>query len=229
MAGKRKRSFKSRRTGRTRKRRRYARRKLNLMRSPVPQKMFVKMRYSDNISINPGAVGSVAEDIFVATGMWDPYYSTGGTQPRGFDQFIGVLYDHYVVVGGKITARFDNSGNTAPIICMVKIQDSAQQTTSRSDWFEDTYTTKRLCGSGTSARQYATVTKKFNTGKFLGRSNVLSDSTLKGTNAANPTENAFWHIGACSVDDTLDLSPIPVQVEIEFLAYLIERRNPAAS
>lgn len=228
MAGKRKRSFKSRRT-RSKRRRFSRRRRISYMKSPVPQKMFVKMKFSDTFSVNPGAAGTVAEAIYYGTGMWDPRYAVGGAQPRGFDQFVGVLYDHYVVVGAKATCRFDNSGNTVPIICMIKTQDSGQQTTSRADWFEDTYTTKRLCGSGTSARQFTTVTKKFNTGRFLGRSNVLSDSTLKGTNAANPTENVFFHVGVCSVDDSLDINAVPVQIEIEFLAYLIERRNPPIS
>ena len=199
------------------------------MRSPVPSKMFTKFRYSTTVSINPSAAGLVAEYVFSANGMYDPDITAVGHQPRGFDQFIGVLYDHYVVVGSKLTARFDNSNNTSPILCMVKTQDSAQSTVNRTDWQEDSLTRRTLCGSGTSARSYATVVKKVNIGRFLGRSKVLSDPQLKGSAGANPTENVFFHIGACAVDDSLDLNAIPIQVDIDFIAVLIERRNPAQS
>ena len=37
--------------------------------------------------------------------MYDPYAGTGGHQPRGFDDFMGI-YGKFTVLGSKCTAQF---------------------------------------------------------------------------------------------------------------------------
>lgn len=213
------------------KKKTYKRRKrlLNLMKSPVPKMMMTKFRYSDTVSINPSAAGSVAEHVFVANGMYDPDATGVGHQPRGFDQFIGVLYDHYVVVGAKITAILDNSSNSSPAYLLLKAQDSSQTTISRTDWFEDAFTKYAVAGCGATGRPTAQSSIQCNIGKYLGRSKPLSDPHLKGDATSNPSEKVWFHVGACSVDNSLDLNAVYVTVVIEYICALIERRNPTES
>lgn len=111
------RRFKSsykRRSKRTFKRRsfkrkayRSKRRVVRIPRSPpgqaLPNQMICKFRYSEEISINPGAA-SVAAYVFRANSLYDPNYTGVGHQPAPYDQ-MKLFYKKFKVIGSKITVR----------------------------------------------------------------------------------------------------------------------------
>lgn len=74
-----------------------------------PRTTMVKLRYVDGFSLDPG-VGSLAYHAFVANSCYDPNNSGVGHQPMNFDMW-SALYNHYIVVGAKITATLsDHTG-----------------------------------------------------------------------------------------------------------------------
>lgn len=76
------------------------------------QRMFVKLPYWDNIQIvtTPGTDRN-AFYLFSLNSLFDPDITSGGHQPRGFDQY-SVLYGKYQVHGCRYNVRFYITGDT---------------------------------------------------------------------------------------------------------------------
>lgn len=195
--------------------------------SPVSTKMFTKLRYVEPLSLNPGLSGTAATHVYCANGAADPNVTTGGHQPRGFDQLM-LLYDHYVVLGAKITVDFAPQTQTVPVICGINLKDDSSIYTNPNDYQEAGYCTTKIMGAS-QASNGCKLTMNFSTKRFLGRSNVLSDPDLKGTSGLNPTEQAYFHVWAAALDGSTDLNPMFTTVRIDYLVALIEPQQPSQS
>lgn len=196
-----------------------------IRKSPVPTKMFTKLRYCENITLNPGA-GGIDVKVYSANGCYDPYITGVGHQPRGFDELMA-LYDHYVVLGSKMTIDAA-PGQGTPSIIGVNLIDNTSTLGNPNDYQEAGYCNSRLLAAGESAGTKKIVST-FSAKKFLGRSNVLSDPELKGSQTANPTEGAYYHIWTSPADSASDPSATSIIVRIDYLVALIEPNNPTQS
>lgn len=179
-------------------------------------------RYVDRIILNPG-IGTLATHIFSANGLYDPDVTGVGHQPIGFDQLIGVFYNHYTVIGAKIKATFvADSDATTNQACIVAIEtkSSTTNTLDYSDLLEHGNSTSRVMTTGT-ANQKAIVTRYVNLSKFLGQK-VLQEDANAGSATTNPNEGVFFHVTATAVGNSLDPPPMNVIVEIDYIAVLHE-------
>lgn len=211
---------------RYRKRRFRRRRKRTFVhRSPIARKMVTKLRYAEQVDLNPTA-GVVAGHIFSANGLYDPNIAVGGHQPRGFDQLMA-LYDHFVVLGAYITVNYDNTGNAGNALVGIAMRDSATADTDINDYMETGRVIQKYAGG--SGAPSTTVRMKGNPNKFLGRSKPLADSQLKGSASANPTEQVYFHIFAGDTDGLTNLNAIHCSVIIDYIVAFIEPKNPAQS
>lgn len=223
-----KRGYSKPKTGKT-KRRQIDDQKANftIMRSPAPKMFKTSMRYADTISLNPGVGGAVNVHTFRANSLYDPDVTGIGHQPRGFDQLIA-LYDHYVVTNAKITVQFGAPNNeTINYIVGISLQDDGTTSTDIRDYLERGYTVNTMLGSGAGASPKKLVMYS-DTAKFLGRSGVLQDSQLKGSDSGNPAETLVFHVFATSADLT-DTGAIYIYVTIDFNAWFIEPKDVALS
>jgi hypothetical protein len=184
--------------------------------------------YHEEFTINPSAGGVPAVYIFSVNGLYDPNISGVGHQPRGFDQLM-VLYDHYVVIGAKITVNFastDSAGDSN--MCGVTVRDNASTLTTPNDIMEQRYISYGALGGETNGPPIS-VSFACNPNHFLGRSKPLSDPELKGSSSANPTEQCFFHVFGYPVESGRDSSGIQCQARIEYEAILIEPKMPNSS
>lgn len=217
-------------------RRRYKRNMLSFNKAPMPNKFAVKLRYAESYSIDPGVGGITGVRVIRANSLNDPDRTGGGHQPRGFDQLMA-MYDHFVVIGSKITVMFNTGGTTGiggAFIVGISLKDSDTTAADKNEYMEGRNVVSRQllkgAGSATSIVQdRCTLKKTFSARKFLGRSKPLSDPELKGGSGSNPTEQAFFHIFAQLMNSSLDANPIEVQVVIDYLAVLIEPKQPTQS
>lgn len=161
---------------------------------PEAQRHRTTLRYFGNfISVNPGIGGIAAGHVFSANGCYDPDITGGGHQPIGFDQLMA-LYDHYTVVGAKIRCHFQNKDTSYPQFCAIAVRDSPTLSTDTREIVENGYVTMgHLAVFGTGGDK-ASLATSVDVAKFLGRTNVLSDSQLKGSSAANPGEQLYFHL-----------------------------------
>lgn len=217
------------------RRRNYRKRNLlSFAKAPMPNKFATKLRYADGYSINPPPGGLIGSQIIVANGLYDPDYTGTGHQPRGFDQLIA-MYDHYTVIGAKITATFVGNGGTSPggpIVVGIALKDAASPPTNKNEYMEGRNVISRVMrhsSSDASVQDKITLSKAFSAKKFLGVSKPLSSSILRGSAAANPAEEAFFHLFVQVLRGTDDVGEIEVQIVIDYLVVFTEPKQPSQS
>lgn len=186
----------------------------------------VKLKYHEQLQMNPGVAGAPATYVFSANGMYDPNISGAGHQPRGFDQMMS-LYDHFTVIKSKCIVTFMKgaSQNTSVITC-ISLRDTSTVEASMQDYIESRNTTfGSLVGAGNATR---VLKKNFSAKQFLGRPHPLSEDDLRGTTSGNPTEQAYFHL-AVAPTYGVDTAAVDVSVLIEYIAILTEPQNPSSS
>lgn len=161
------------------------------------------------------STGSVVDWVYRANGCYDPYAGAGGQQPRGFDQYMA-LYRNFTVIGSKMFARFmykDNNaaaGTNAFMKVGVALQDGSSAISSQIALAEAARADTKILTSGQPPQR---VTKTFSPRKFFSKPSVLTDDALSGTAAADPSEQAYFHLvgyalnsesATCYVDGWID-------------------------
>jgi len=183
----------------------------------------VSFKYSDFFSINP-AIGTFANYVFSANGMFDPNITGVGHQPRGFDQLLS-LFDHYVVVSSTATVKvLENTGSNDTNHWMaLTLQDTPTVFGTVTDIFENRNVDWDPIYTGSRERPL----KLSFSNSFLGRKGI-EDPELKGSRTLNPTEQAFYHV-YYGTDGGDDAGATTFRIDIVYDAMLIEPRNPAQS
>lgn len=216
-----------------RKKRYYKRRMLSMSKAPMPNKFATKLRYAESFQIDPQAGGTTGVHLFSCNGLYDPNYTGTGHQPRGFDQFME-MYDHYTVIGSKMTAIFSSvgiAGAGGPLMVGIALKDSTTAPSDKNEYMEG-----RNVKSGLLKRSVDTgfaysvkLKKSFSTRKFLGFSHPLSVTEARGSRNLNPIEQAYFHLFAQIVTGTADAPVIECQVVIDYLVVFTEPKQPPQS
>lgn len=212
----------SRRAKRTHRRRRYARLPTQL----VPASKVVRLVYCEQLSLNP-PVGAPARYDFRANSIYDPDLTSTGHQPMGRDQW-SAYYDHYTVIGSKITCKFTSGsvGLSNQYYVAVSLKDTGGQ------WDADINTacerngTKlKHLGVADSANGAKTCTAYYSPRRFFGVKDISDNRAILGSHIDNnPTEDATFNVVAYGIDKTTDASPLNVMVKISYLVKFTERR-----
>lgn len=196
-----------------------------------PKSTAAKLRYTEQISINVG--DTVATNyVFRANDCYDPNYTSGGHQPRGFDRFIQ-MYNHFNVQGSKITVQYADPGgyNVPPAYVDVHVTDQPSLVVgSHIDLFEANQGRGFPQQIGTE-RNYVgfnpRISRKFSAKRFFGVS-TMGKSQYQGTASSSPTELAYYQIILCPIAGN-DPPPLTFIVQIEFLVVFTEPRYETAS
>lgn len=215
---------------RARKRRRFARRKPKMYRELgiLGTKHKVNLVYSEPFTLNPGAAGTAAVQVYRLNGMYDPNVTGVGHQPRGFDQLMA-LYDHFVVINCKAEVRFWNADNTYGHMVCTHIQDDSTVATDPQDILERKTVQKKMCATRAGGIDNLTMVRSVNPNRFLGRTKPLSDPELKGSAAGDPTEQAYLHISCFPMQSGADSGGGYGYIRLTYTAILIEPQQPVAS
>ena len=196
--------------------------------TPLGTKQYANFRYHDQITLTPGT-GASAVHVFSANGLYDPDISGVGHQPRGFDQVMA-LYDHFVVIGSKITATISAiSGETLSTLCGISLRDGSTAETDPNDYMEGGSTISRMLSVDGGSRSISTMKMGYSPKRFLGRSHPLADPQLKGSSSSDPEESAFFHVWAAPATSSGDQGPLDCVVTIDYLAVFIEPKDVSQS
>lgn len=210
----------------SRKKRRVSRkRRVMIPRNLIPTKTVRRFRYATTLNLDPAAGLNPAFFAYNANGMFDPEQTgLGGHQPMGFDQYVGVLYDHFTVIASKITVTFTSKSNNASTgTCRVGItpKDQPTMTLSTNSLIEQGRT-KTAIVSALTSNNTRKLSYKINPNKFLGISKPMSSSLVRGTNAADPDEGCYWIVWCANVDGVSDSLDVLCTILIEYTAVLTE-------
>lgn len=191
--------------------------------TPLPTKLKCSMVYATNVSINIPAIGAAANHVFSANGLFDPDITGVGHQPRGFDQLM-TMYDHYVVIGSKITVFVQPVGTSVSTVWGIVLKDDSTTTNNADNLLEEAFVSYKMAAPGSEP---VALVQQFNN-NFLGYSKPLGVTELEGIATSNPTEQAYYHVFGYSPSAT-DEASVAVQVRIEYQVMLIEPNQPTIS
>lgn len=195
----------------------------------IPKSLKVTLRYVQEVTLNPTA-GSYAVSTFSANGMYDPWISGTGHQPYQFDQLMA-LYNNYQVTSSSMKVAHVSTATTNLIpayIGVIMNSSSSTPSFSSSEHFLEcnlrsarVRTTGYFGGALDSTYGQAkqgTVTYSFNAKKYFGSK---LDDDHEGTSAGNPTEQAYYHVVAYSIDGN-NPDACTLMITIDYSAILTE-------
>lgn len=212
---------------RRKKRPRYRRRrKATIFRSPIPQKFITRLKYGEQIELDPGA-GTISARQFRANSIYQCNATSNLGQPRGRDQFSD-MYWHFVVIGSKITCEWCNTGDSGNgYIVGTLLKTSNTTVADIKEILESNNSRHTILGdANASSRRVTTMTYS---PKFQGITKPLSSETIRGSTTANPSDTAYYHVVAASARGTTDPAITTCHVTIEYLVAFIEPKVVSAS
>lgn len=217
-----------------RKKRKYNKKRKNnifrpqrLLKVGFPKTTVVKLRYCEYINLDPG-VATIAKHVFGANDCFDPNATGVGHQPYGFDQW-SQLYNHYTVIGSRITAQFSNtSGSTIGLnYCGINLSDDATTTSSIDHMLEQGLTKyKMIAGNSGQSNAMKTVSCNYSAKKFFNITNISDNQDRLGTvTSASPGERANFVVWIGSANPAIDQADFEVMVKIDFIVMFGEPKE----
>lgn len=214
---------------RYKKRRLMRRQKRSIYSLPLagfPKAKLVRLRYAEEIVIDAASAGP-QRHVFSANGLYDPNITGVGHQPKGFDQNM-IFYNHYCVLGSKITMKYASKtgANAVPGYVNILLTDdgiTSATWTQPYEFYESRYNDGKIAFAGTERGYLGQPNiwkKKFSAKKFFRRK-PNTDEALRGSTAANPPEQAYYECIVCPIG-TNDPAPLTFMVIIDYIALLTE-------
>ncbi len=191
----------------------------------VPAEKWCRMRYCEEVVINPGA-GLLAAHVFRANSCFDPNLTEVGHQPMNYDQ-LSSPYVHYTVYGSKITATRLRTITTPLLPGYFGIFLNANAVTGYTTGPEVIESNEKasqwLMVGGLEGGQFGEpkLTLGYSAKTFLGVKD-LSGSIYRAAVGTNPTEDANFTIWVASIGGD-DPGAMTICVEIEYLVKFSER------
>lgn len=225
-------------TRRARKPRRRYRRKVMGKYLPLggmPKSKLVKLRYAHTISMNP-TIGTVAQQLFAANDIHDPYRSGVGHQPSNHDRW-SAFFDRYCVLGSKCTVypvHTTTSSVTPGTLMLCLSEDGTTITTAHgAGGIDNLIEQPRLKVSMKSVGMNQSsglgkLVKTFSAKKFFGGS-VVNKADWAGDFGASPSEGAFFEVAFASADNYNDPGSMTFRVVIDYIVLLTEPKLADAS
>jgi len=188
-----------------------------------PKRLITKLRYTEAFNLAPAA-SAYAYNDFCANGMYDPNLEAGGHQPMYFDQYMAI-YNHYKVLGSKITVRITPKAVTEdPCFIGVYLNDDDTHTPG------DIQTYQEISGNGChrmtppGMASVYTFSCFYSSKKTFG---LLKTDALIGTATANPTETQVftvyaYPVGGAGVD-------FYIQATMEYIVEFFELKDISGS
>lgn len=227
------RPYRGRRRKRYGKKRFYKKRMSRYYKPSLDKSLFgnrktVKLRYHENFHLQIPVSGIPGSIVFRANSVFDPDQTGIGHQPRGFDQLMP-LYQHFTVIGAKCSVWFSipNTAVDQPLVCGIDLRSNTQVQTVLSNLIED-----RNCKYVVQAPNSPSmlVEKTFSAKNFFSVSNPLDRGNLRGSDASNPIEQAYFHVFASNTNpDSITNHPVDFTIVINYIVTFHEPINPPIS
>lgn len=138
--------------------------------------------------------GVVSSYVLSANGCYDPDITGTGHQPMGFDQMMA-FYNHYCVTHCKLTARFGTAvGSYGTASIRVDADTTPLTDIERIMEFGGNVSVGLEAIGAFGANKVLEMSVDIAKLQGISPSALTADSTLRGTAAANPAEQSYFHI-----------------------------------
>lgn len=194
-----------------------------------PINKIVKMRYVTCVRLDPAA-GASALHRFRANSIFDPDETGVGHQPLGHDQWAQ-FYNHYTVVGAKISAKFTaQAADQTSAICACYLSDDPFTPTTAIETIEQGLAKWKTGNLSTNGQSSLNVVNTYSAKKFFNLSDVKDNVTRVGAYFENnPADQALFTLYYAALNALDDLSAVEVLVTIDYACQLSEPKSLAQS
>jgi len=197
--------------------------------SGMPTQRTASLRYVTKIELTP-VLGALRDYIFRANSLFDPDQTGAGHQPMGRDTWA-TLYNHYVVLGSKITieaSQQEASGSVSNIAAVgVYLNDSITIAyTDMTEYAEARRGQYKLVNSRQT--KPAKLSNSFSAKNFFNITDVKDNKSEIGALVGfNPTEAAYYHVWGQTMDSSTTV--ITYIVTIDYIVSFSEPKSLAQS
>lgn len=200
------------------------RRRMPMYITPYPKVKYARLRYSDIYKTITPTTATAGTLQYSCNGLYDVDPAVGGHQPMYFDEMMAA-YDHYTVLGSKITFQVFPQAGEDPIAYMAYIDDVTSPSTDIMEAAENhgsRFKTTSDLALGSGGPSKIVVSKTWSLRK---QTNNNPTDKWTGNASANPNEEQFYTLMAQSLNASAAPSPLRVCVQISYLVKFTERRE----
>lgn len=159
----------------------------------LPQSQMLKLRYTSELTLTPGASGIADVDVYSLNGMFDPDITGTGHQPRGFDQYMA-LYDKYLVLGCKVSLQAVNTSATTQNRVGMSVRTHYTPDGYGVHYTENGHTTSKLLAPYVGGNNVCKLAYNWSCKKWFRKTNITDEYDLTGDTTKNPTTQAYLHV-----------------------------------
>jgi len=229
--GRKKRTYKRRPMRKFGRRRGYRANAVVSRSSPLPDRFFTRLKYSDAYTITYTGFQTPVHYVFNVNSIYDPNYSGLGHQPYCHDQFQA-LYNRYRVYGCKYQVTFSNTSTTDYSEASVVLRPNNINLTNQQTVRENPYCVHKITlapeGSGrstTTVRGYASVSKLRGVSKRAVSTENDYAALMGSTPNIVPTIQ-IYHYNATNAGTA---SPLYFRIDLEYYTCFYDRKNLSQS
>jgi hypothetical protein len=178
-------------------------------------------------ALSSGAGGSTGVHSFATNSLYDPDQTATGHQPLGYDE-LKVFFDHYVVVGAKIRARFGATGSSAGyganMMVGIMLTDDLTTATDPLVMLEQPFgVNSELSLTLTKGESFRELRHHWTAREWYNVSDPMDVfDNIGALYSANPTEMAYFTVWCADVNGADSSRTTYVTIEIDYDAVLLE-------
>ncbi len=183
----------------------------------IPDKLMVKLAYTDLLQRGGS---STDEYVFRGNSLFDPDFTSTGTQPLGFDQY-SAFYGEYKVYSSKISLQIVNNTSVGMNVSLLPTMQSGGAGSFIVSC-QQPYVRYKFAG-GISAQSKIFLKSYMSSTKMWGRP-VAPEDNFTASITGNPVNVWFWVIEMTSSDESTVLDYdmlVKVVYYVEFSKRLI--------
>lgn len=184
--------------------------------------------YSEHVELKAVASSVSNAYEFRLNSAYDPDYSGGGHQPRGFDQWAA-FYRRYRVTQVKINVQFSSPANAFgnPALAWIHVGNGSYGLTPSITLLETPGTCFKTVDVQEHPRLQQTV-KLWELGGMTYKQYMADDSTAAST-GANPAMIAIGSVGVVSANNSSAVQTTQAQITMVMRVVFFEKLSPVAS
>lgn len=186
----------------------------------------MRLQYYEPISVSSGA-STAGTHIFSANGIFDTNVTGTGGQPMGFDTMMSI-YEHFTVVRSRCSIVARNFSSTYPSQVAVSVTSDGVAVTNFERLVENGLMTSCSLAPKFSTDYQNQLTLPLDISSFSGSDDLMDEHDYRGNAAANPVEQAYFHVSVWNSDDTTIVSA-NVQALLQYDVIFSEPRTQVIS
>lgn len=198
----------------------------------MPDKKIVRMRYSDDVEINPTTAGFGTAHVLRLNSIHDPDYTGVGHQPMGHDEWSN-FYQRYHVIGCRVQADFyasSNSSGTANTTVAVGFRSTTDVEQDGDVFFENGRCAWKRLATRDGSAATCSIVRNWSAKKWYGGQHKAMNDSHGAIFGTGPSDPCFAHLVVFPVAELSgNAQAVRCRFFIDYLVMLTEPKRLSLS